>query len=401
MLKKILSRGALSLHAAGNVILAGVRPPFPVLLLSRDLGGGGSQRQLVEVALRLDRSLFSPHVGCFFASGLRLAELEKASIPVTEFPVRSFRSPATLRVASRLGHYLRENSIAIVHSFDVPANLFAVPAAKWFRTPIVLSSMRASRCLTPGVYHRLLRLTDRMVDAIVVNSDAVRKELEQEDKVPPSRLHLCYNSLDTEHFHARRPPRIEALADASLVVGSTAMFRPEKGLSTLIEAFAKSWRQGMKLLLVGDGPLQPELQALAARLGVAEHCLFPGPQTDVAVWLRQMDIFVLPSLSEALSNSLLEAMACGCSVIASRTGGNPELVRSTESGDTGFLFETQNAESLATQLQLLISNPALRAQTSAAAQAFVRAHFTPAQTIRCFQDLYTGLIRAKGMLHSS
>lgn len=371
------------------------------MLLSRDLGGGGSQRQLSEVALRLDRSLFSPHVGCFFASGLRLTELEKASVPVTEFPVRSFRSPSTFVVASRLGRYLRENRVAIVHSFDVPANLFAVPAARWFRTPIVLSSMRASRQLTPGIYHRLLRLTDRMVDGVVVNSVAVRRELEQNDKVPPSRLHLCYNSLDTEHFHARRPPRIEALAGASLVVGSTAMFRPEKGLFTLIEAFSRSRTDGMKLVLVGDGPIQPQLESLAARLGVREHCFFTGPQEDVAAWLRQIDVFVLPSLSEALSNSLLEAMSCGCSVIASRTGGNPELVCHTEFGDTGLLFETENAESLAVQLRLLISDPVMRSQTSAAAQAFVRSTFTPPKTIRCFQDLYTTLLRAKGLLHSA
>jgi glycosyltransferase involved in cell wall biosynthesis len=370
------------------------------LLTSRDLGGGGSQRQLAEVARRLDRSLFSPHVGCFFPNGLRLEELSQASVPVAEFPVRSFKSPSAFRVAAQFGRYLRQNNIALVHSFDVPMNLFSVSAARWYKAPIVLSSMRASRSLTPGIYHRWLRLTDRMVDAIVVNSNAVRNELIQQDNVPSSLIHLCYNSLDTEHFHSRRPPRIPALAGASLVIGSTAMFRPEKGLANLVEAFAETCRDrpDHRLLLVGDGPLREDLEALANRLGIGSQCHFPGAHPDVAEWLRQMDIFVLPSLSEALSNSLLEAMSCGCTVVASRTGGNPELVRQTPAGETGLLFETAQTASLAAQLRRLIEDPALRSSLSAAAQSFVQSTFTPDQTIRNFQQLYLNLLRAKGLL---
>lgn len=375
-------------------------PPFPVLLTSRDLGGGGSQRQLTEVARRLDRSLFSPHVGCFFPTGLRLAELAQASVPVAEFPVRSFKSPSAFRVAAQFGRYLRQHNITLVHSFDVPMNLFSVSAARWYKTPIVISSMRASRSLTPGIYHRWLRLTDRMVDAVVVNSDAVRTELIQQDNVPPSLIHLCYNSLDTAHFHARRPPRIAPLDNASLVIGSTAMFRPEKGLINLIEAFAETCRArpDHRLLLVGDGPLRQDLEALANRLGVGPQCHFPGAHSDVAEWLRQMDIFVLPSLSEALSNSLLEAMSCGCTVIASRTGGNPELIRHTPAGETGLLFEPAQSASLAAQLRRLVEDPSLRASLSRAAQSFVQSTFTPAQTIRNFQELYLQLLRAKGFL---
>ncbi len=378
-------------------------PRFPLLLLSRDLDGGGSQRQLVEVARRLDPTLFSPHVGCFYATGLRREELRQAGVPVVEFPVRSFKSPSTFRVAARFGDYLRRHHIALVHSFDVPMNLFAVPAARWHRAPLVLSSQRASRSLTPGFYHRWLRLTDRMVDAIVVNSEAVRKELEEQDRVPPARIRLCYNSLDTEHFHARRQPRTAALGDASLVIGSTAMFRPEKGLATLVEAFAavSSLLPGMKLLLVGDGPLRQDLEALAGRLGILSQCHFPGAHSDVSEWLRQMDIFVLPSLSEALSNSLLEAMACGCAVVASRTGGNPELVRTTPSGQTGLLFDPGQPASLAAQLRSLIGGDTLRASLSTAAQAFVQSTFAPAQTIRNFQDLYLELLRGKGLLPTS
>src|SRR5258708_2949387 len=137
--------------------------------MSRDLGGGGSQRQLVETARGLDRSLFEPHVGCFFAHGLRAQDLEAAKIPLVEFPVRSFKSPSLLKVGRQFGAYLSEHRIRIVHTFDVPANLFGVFAARWYKTPLVLSSMRASRALTPGIYRRILRLTDRVADAVVGN----------------------------------------------------------------------------------------------------------------------------------------------------------------------------------------------------------------------------------------
>src|ERR1039457_4282765 len=166
--------------------------------MARELGLGGTERQLAEIALALDREQFEPHVGCFTDGGFRAKELRAAGVPILERGVRSLVSRSAVVGARRMGAYLARHGVGLVHAFDVPLDLFAVPVARWCRTPVVLSSQRAHRDLTPGVTRQLLRLTDRMVDGIVVNSRAVARELAEQDGVPASMVRLAYNGLDTE-----------------------------------------------------------------------------------------------------------------------------------------------------------------------------------------------------------
>jgi glycosyltransferase involved in cell wall biosynthesis len=342
--------------------------------MCRELNVGGSERQLTELAKGLDRSRFQPHVGCFHASGFRARELEAAGVPIVRIPVRSFRSPSTLPAARQLGHYITQHNIVLVHTFDVPMNLFGVPVARLFGAPIVVSSQRAHRSLTPGLRRHLLRLTDLLVDAIVVNSQAMQQSLIEEDRVSANLIHLCYNGIDTNQFQPEPRRRQPAVADASLVIGIVCVLRPEKGLHTLLEAFAhtrQSW-PGLKLAIVGSGPLWDSLQKTARRLGIAGDCHFEPAVSEVAEWLRSIDIFILPSLSEALSNSLMEAMACGCCAVASCIGGNPELV---VDGKTGLLFAPSDADSLAAKLQLLIEQEDLRRHLAAAGAISIRERF--------------------------
>ena len=123
----------------------------------------------------------------------------------------------------------------------------------------------------------------------------------------------------------------------------------------------KAGRQGVKLVMVGSGPMLAELQA-----GGDADCHFEPAVRNVAPWLRAMDIFVLPSLSEALSNSLMEAMGCGCCPVASDTGGNPELV---EDGETGLLFPVGDAEALAERLARLVDRAGVPARAGGAGGA--------------------------------
>ena len=106
--------------------------------MARELGLGGTERQLAEIALSLDRDQFEPHVGCFTSGGFRAGELRQAGVPILELGVRSLISSYHLSLA--LPVYLAEHDIALVHAFDVPLDLFAVPVARWYRTPVVLAS---------------------------------------------------------------------------------------------------------------------------------------------------------------------------------------------------------------------------------------------------------------------
>src|SRR5215469_9942266 len=113
------------------------RQPSPVLLLTRSLGLGGTERQLTEIAQALDRSAFEPHAGCFHGEGFRAEELRSAGVPVVELPVTSFVGPSAIAGLIAMGRYVRQHRIQLVHTFDVPLNLFGVPAARLFRVPRV------------------------------------------------------------------------------------------------------------------------------------------------------------------------------------------------------------------------------------------------------------------------
>ncbi len=367
--------------------------PVPVLLMVRELGLGGSERQAAEIARALDRGRFEPHVGCFRPNGFRAEELRSAGVPVVEFPVRSFVSASAVRGAAAFASYVRRHGIQVVHSFDYPMNLFGVPVARAFGVPKVLSSQRAHRELAPGLSRHLLRLTDHLVDAIVVNCVAVRRHLIEDEKVAPGRIQICHNGFDTAAFRPIRGPRPAPLQGASIVVGVVCALRAEKDLGLLVRAFAsaKDAAPGLKLAIVGSGPERDRLISAVNELSLGGAVHFEPATGSVAEWLRGIDIFVLPSVSEALSNSLIEAMASGCCAIASDVGGNPELV---EDGRTGLLFRSGDAADLASCLRRVVENAGLRSRLAQAGAERMHREFSLQASARRMGEIYDAVLKA-------
>jgi glycosyltransferase involved in cell wall biosynthesis len=366
--------------------------PWPILLVVRKLDHGGCERDLSKVALGLDRSLFEPHVGCFRAEGIRLPELRDAGIPIVQLPVTSFISRSAIEGALVLRRYMRQHRIVLLHAHDVPTVLFATPLASAFGARAVVSSQVSYRTLIRPVEHKLLRMVDRFADRVVVNCEAMFRHMVEDEGLAPERAYLCYNGVDTSVFHPAPADRPEPLRDARLVIGTIANLRPEKGLHLLLEAFAAAFQPGLKLFIVGSGPSLEELQDLSHRLRIAEHCVFLAGKPQIAAEMRSIDIFVLPSLSEAFSNALLEAMASGCAVIGSDIGGTPELIKD---GTTGLLFRTGDSNDLAAKLRRLIDDGDLRRQLRGAALSFARDNFHLDRTVQRMSDLYASLMGAK------
>jgi glycosyltransferase involved in cell wall biosynthesis len=256
----------------------------------------------------------------------------------------------------------------------------------------VISSQRAHRDLTPGLYTHLLRATDRMVDAIVVNSRAVERELVSKHHVPKALIRHWPNSIDPADFRPEPRLRQAIVAGAQLVIGSLCALRPEKGLELLLEAFAGLSAAGATLLIVGSGPAEAGLKERAAALRLENRCRFIPMVTNAAEWLRSIDIFALPSRSEAFSNSLMEAMSCGCCCVASDAGGNPELI---EHGVTGALFTTGNSEALADRLREVMEDAPFRERLGKSASEHIRRNFSIEASAERAAALYTELLERR------
>lgn len=356
---------------------------IPVLLMARALHIGGSERQMTETAKRLDRSVFQPHVGCFRPAGLFGDELRDFGVTVTQWPVTSYVSGSAFRGARDIARYIGDNGIRIVHTWDYPLTTYAIPIARLATRAIAISSQRSERSLIPTGYRRLLPAIDRMCHAMVVNCKFLERQVIGQG-VPAAKIRVCYNGIDLERF--RRAPVAHPLT-----IGVVCALRPEKDLTVLIDAVAlvQDAAPQLRLVIVGEGTELGKLQQRAHDAGVAGMCHFEPATANVAEWLSTIDIFVLPSRSEAFSNSLMEAMACGCCVIASDVGGNPELVRS---GETGILFPSGDVRGLAEALRLVIADPGLRADLAETGCRFVRSGFSIASAASRMQEIYLNLL---------
>jgi len=363
--------------------------------MARALDHGGSERQLAETAMSLDRNRFDVEVGAFDIDGIRAKDLLKSGIPVTRFPVSSFRSPSAVREAFRLAAYVRRRGIRLVHTFDPPTSAFALPPVKFLTRAVALGSQRGHLDLMPEPVRGMSIFGERLAHGVVVNCEYMRKHLVEDAGFRPERIHLCYNGLDLERFQTGPRARPAAIPEDALVIGTVSVLRPEKGLPTLIDAFSRIRPEFpcAKLLIVGGGPLLEDLRKQAATLGVAPDCIFQPSTADVAPWLRNMDIFVLPSLSEAFSNALMEAMGCGCCPVASRVGGTPELVND---GVTGLLFEPGDAAGLAAAIRRVAVSAELRARLAAAGHDFIHGRFSRETAARRMGEIYSGFLHNSG-----
>lgn len=362
--------------------------------MARELGPGGSERQLTEIAKRLDRSRFSPVVG-YFRGGMRLEELIEAGVPTIHVDIQSFKRPDVLSQTLQFRRFLKARRIGIVHTFDYPLTCFAVPAARLSGVPIVLSSQRAHRDLIPSSYRRLVRLTDLLVDGIVVNCRAVQEDLVSEEDVPRRKIRLCYNGIDCDKFDFATHSAIRnKFVSGSLTVGCISVLRSEKNLHLLLSAVASLTPSlpELQVILVGSGSEESRLRDRAKALNIDDRCFFQPAEKDVAPWLKSIDIFVLPSSTEALSNSLMEAMASGCAVVASRVGGNPELVCD---GETGVLFTPGDERDLADKIRLLARNGTLRSYLGDNAKKLIRQRFRLDQSADRMAVIYEEFVSAK------
>ena len=371
----------------------------PVMLAIYMLDGGGSERQVRQTAMNLDPARFEVHLAFFRGNAERERELQAAGVKTLFVPLPSYASISAVKSALLLRRYLKDNKIQIVHAFDTPASTFAVPVARWAGTPVVLASQRSHRRIETKTALRLRRLADPFAMGFVVNAPMLADHLKIDEGIAPDKIHFCPNGLDTKRFTAEGRKRLPGMESATVVLGCVAAQRPEKQLPFLVDAFAEMRRQrhGLQMVLAGSGSDTANIAARVAANELGGACLLLPHVADTSEILRSIDIFILASSSEGTSNSIMEAMASGCAIVASNVEGTRDLIQDKSNG---LLFEFGNQADLVAQVLRLVDDPVLRDKIASNSAEWVRTTMSVEASAARMASIYDQYLIRKGIIRS-
>lgn len=254
----------------------------------------------------------------------------------------------------------------------------------------------------PG-YNLLRRTVRPLVHRYVAVSHDLESWLLDTVRVRPDRLRQIYNGVDTEVFKPRRGSRPPVLpnrfaTERSVVFGTVGRLQTVKDQPTLARAFVElvrthpAARETARLAIVGDGPLKSDCEAILRDAGMLDLAWLPGERDDVARCLQAFDVFVLPSIAEGISNTILEAMASGLPVIATNVGGNPELVAA---GETGALVPAGQPEAMASAMRAYLGTPALVNRHGGEGRRVAASKFALATMVQSYLEVYDSVLAGR------
>ncbi len=359
-----------------------------VLHVIEDLENGGAERVLINLALGLDKQKFEVAVCCLTRKGRMASELEEQGIAVH---VMHKKPGFDLALVWRLRSLMRKLQIHIVHCHVFTANLWGRLAAVLARVPVIITHEHSSFTMDSP---RRLRMEQWLMcyttQALAV-SEELRQRLITPGRLPEKKIIALHNGLKfSRKADAQKCERLRQeydLARFSLLIGAVGRLEYRKNYPLLLEAFARVRRQLSQtgLLFIGAGPEEEKLRQQARALGIAEHVVFAGYHKDVAAWLGLMHVFCSSSQTEGISMAILEAMAAGVPVVATRVGGNPEIIPSRE---FGVLTPSNDADALAQALVEMLQQRETAQRIAQKGKERVLQYFSEAQMLARVEELY-------------
>lgn len=356
--------------------------------MTNTLEVGGSERQFTALVESISRERFNVHPACL----RRIGGLAGRLVEIPEFPpggsllgLRARRAQWAMLLS------MRRNNIAVAHAFDFYSNLMLIPAARLAGVPVIGSHRQLGDLLTRAQFHAQY-WAFRFCDRVVCNSQAAARSL-RDAGLPEDKLEVIPNGLTEQAFIECAPaiPPKEGVVRLGMIA---RMNSAAKNQAAFLRAAAELLKQfpTVEFVLVGDGPLRPELEGMAVQFGIKDKVRFMGERHDIPAMLASLDVSVLISSSESLSNAILESMAAGVPVVATNVGGNPELVKD---GETGFLVPLGDQKKLVEALAHLVRNPVARSQYGGRGKEFARSNFHMDQVCLRFEQLYLTLSQQK------
>ncbi len=382
--------------------MQGKLPPLVVHVIHH-LVIGGLENGLVNLINRMPPDRYRHAIICMKAYSDFRNRIEN---PETEVFALNRKDGGDWNARLRLFNLIRRLNPAIVHSRGIsgldsmlPALLCGVSARIHGEHGRDMDDLDGNN--RKGQWLR--RVHRPLVSHYVALSKDLESYLETKIGVPKRRITQIYNGVDFRNFQPNKSGR-EKIAenrfgeDDSFIIGTVGRMQEVKDQVNLTKAFIllasmiPEKKKNLRLLMVGDGPLRSQCEALLDQAGLRDQAWLPGARDDIPDLMRSMDVFVLPSLAEGISNTILEAMACGIPVVATRVGGNPELV---EDGVTGALVPAADPQALAGALLKYLSSPGLVASHGTAGRTRTKARFSIDAMVANYMGVYDQVLARK------
>lgn len=346
-------------------------------------GFGGAEQMMLITLGGLDRARWRPVLVHYPTEGGRAlaAAMENQGIATREIPGATGRRGA--RDLPIFARTLREESCSILHAHLVGPlrGTKGLLAARLAGVRATVATQHLYRAISGTRERTRQRLVSTLVDRYIAVSHGTARQLA--GSVPARRISVIHNAIETDRFRKPADEPVRIPGGARKTVLAVARLHERKGIHHLVEA-ARSVPDAI-FLIAGDGPERGRLEESAARLGVCDRVRFLGTRDDIANLLRSCDVFVLPSLSEGLPVSVIEAMAAARPVVATDIEGTDEIV---VDGETGCLVPPSDPAALGRAIAGLLDDPRKAARLGAAGQERVEALFSVGVMLSRLQALY-------------
>ncbi|MFH1097647.1 MAG: glycosyltransferase [Candidatus Desantisbacteria bacterium] len=361
-----------------------------VMHLLHSLETGGLEKGTSTLINNMNPEIFEPSICCLSGLGYSLKLIKKEGVKIFDMKTGESHEPFLFL---RLAKLFKEQRIDILHAKGWPALFDGVLGARIAGVPVVIYSEHGKNIddffeiKKRRVWTR--RLLAPFIDKIVTVSEDLKRGLINITRLNEKQIVCVHNGVEfpdvcVENEQKKREIGVE---QGDVLVGTVGRLDPVKNFDVFIksaEGILKEFPQ-VKFLLIGDGQIRGELELLVSELGLGNHVIFLGERNDVAELLKIMDMFVLPSKSEGLSNTILEAMSAGLPVVATNVGGNSELVID---GETGILIQPGDASVLVAAISTLLRDDEKRRKMGKAGFRRAKKEFSIEKMVKSYEELY-------------
>ena len=302
-------------------------------------GAGGIENGLVNLINRLDSRRYSHLVCCLTEAGTFAKRIQQTNVKMVALHKRAGNDPS---VPIRLGRLFRRHAVDIVHLrgwATLVEGLIGVHLSHQARVVYGFHGKTFEDVTAPKKRRDLVeRVVFPHLNGIFTLTDRMKNDLCRRTSVPGEKVTVIHNGVDTQKFRPHRRLGLTrnflGLSDADFVVGCVGRLDAVKDFETLLRGFSRlaAVSGQARLLIVGDGPLRQWIESRVRAIGLDGRVVMAGFQTDTAPFYRMMDLYVQTSLYEGFSNTILEAMAMGLPIVATRVGGNPDIITDNVNG---------------------------------------------------------------------